>query len=267
MTKTIQNKSITTIIAITTTIALLGLSSVFITNQEALAEQREIPDRGYVGEGATISCVLNREIPADPLRVNIMVTVAGFHTVIMEKEIFNCIVTEPDLNNLNDGPHTFPVIFQDTLLIQYNDNKKGIPKASGIEIELISCIKDLEFTEFGPFCFSLGSPLEFINELDCRGDVEVTEAFVDMDSTSFNWEQKFDKKKVTYKTVIVEKEILDCSIRGKEIPRIAEVFTIEEKVNGNVQPFKWVVCEKDPVVGILGCITSDSVILNNLNQN
>jgi len=106
------------------------------------------------------------------------------------------------------------------------------------------------------------------DELDCSGDVEVTEAFVDMDSTSFNWEQKFGKKKVTYKTVIVEKEILDCFIRGSETPRIAEVFTIEEKVNGNVQPFKWVVCEKDLKLGILvGCITSDSVILSNFNQN
>jgi len=257
MTKTIQNKSITTIIAITTTIALLGLSSVFITNQEALAEQREIPDRGYVGPNGETICALNRDIPADPLRVNIMVRFDGFHTVIMEKEIFNCIVT--------DQLGQFPVIIQDTLLIQYNDNKKGIPKASGIEIELISCEKNLEFTAFGPFCFSLGSPPESINDLDCSGDAEVTEAFVDMDSTSFNWEQKFGKKKVTYKTVIVEKEILDCSIRGEETPRIAEVYTIEEKVNGDVQPFKWVVCEKDPEVGILGCITSDSVILNNFN--
>jgi len=129
MTKTIQNKSITTIIAITTTIALLGLSSVFITNQEALAEQREIPDRGYVGEGATISCVLNREIPADPLRVNIMVTVAGFHTVIMEKEIIDCIVTLADES-------TFPVVIQDTLLIQYNDNKKENPPPSRVKMRI-----------------------------------------------------------------------------------------------------------------------------------
>jgi len=255
MTKTIQNKSITIIIAITATIALLGLSSVFITNQEALAEAhpREIPDRGYVGVGGeTISCVLNRDIPAEPLRVNIMPAVNGFHTVIMEKEISDCIVTEA-------GDGMFPVILQDTLLIQFDERKNGKPRASGIEIELITCEKDLEFTELGVFCFNFGTPLEAISPLDCSGEAGTTEAFVDMDSASFDWFQKFGRDKVTYKTVIVEKEILDCFIRGTEIPRIAEVFTIEEKVNGKVQPFKWVVCEKDSDLGILGCITSDTV--------
>jgi len=255
MTKTIQNKSITTIIVITATIALLGLSSVFITNQEALAEDhpREIPERGYVGPGPTISCLLNRDIPADPLRVNVMETVNGFHTVIMEKEIFDCIVTEAE------GQIMFPVIFQDTLLIQFDENKFGKLKKSGIKIEFLSCSKDLEFTEFGPLCFNLGTPPEAINDLDCSGDEGTTEAFVDMDSASFNWFQKFGKVKVSYKTVIVEKEILDCVIAGESTQRIAEVFTIEEKVNGKVKPFKWVVCEKDPEFGILGCITSETV--------
>jgi len=256
MTKTIQNNSITTIIVITITVALLGLSSVFITNQEALAADhpREIPDRGYVGPGPTIACALNRDIPADPLRVNIMPTVAGFHTVIMEKEIFDCTVTNPDKS-------TFPVIFQDTLLIQFDEGQKGKPKASGIKIEQIFCDKLLEFTGFGPSC-SLGvSPPEKINLLDCSGDAGTTEAFVEMDSASFDWKHKFGKNIVTYKTVIVEKEILDCVIFGTTIPVIAEVFTIEKTLNGKVQPFKWVVCEKDSEFGILGCITSDTPIL------
>ena len=263
MTKTIQNKSITTIIAITATIALLGLSSVFITNQEALAEAhpREIPDRGYEGIGGSISCVLNRNIPADPLRVNIMDTVAGFHTVIMEKEIFDCIVTAAA------GQIMFPVILQDTLLIQFDENKKGKPKATGIKIEVISCEKDLQrialFGPFGPNCINFGTPTEAISLLDCRGDEGTTEAFVEMDSASFDWLHKFAKNKVTYKTVIVEKEILDCVIAGTSTPRIAEVFTIEEIVNGKVQPLKWVVCEKDPDIIILGCITSDTPLLGN----
>jgi len=259
MTKTIQNKSITTIIVITATIALLGLSSVFITNQEALAavHPREIPERGYVGEGGeTISCVLNRDIPADPLRVNVMETVNGFHTVIMEKEISDCIVTLEDKS-------TFPVIFQDTLLIQFDENKFGKLKKSGIKIEFLSCFKILEFTELGPLCFNLGTPDEAINDLDCSGDEGSTEAFVDMDSASFNWFQKFGKVKVSYKTVIVEKEILDCVIFGTSKQVIAEVFTIEEKVNGKVKPFKWVVCEKDPELGILGCITSETPLPGN----
>ena len=259
MTKTIQNKSITTIIVITATIALLGLSSVFITNQEALAavHPREIPERGYEGigngGGGTISCFLNRNIPADPLIVNIMPTANGFHTVIMEKEIFDCIVTDIIFGS-------FPLVFEDTLLIQYDDNRKGITTPAGIKIELISCSKDLEFTSFGPDCFSLGSPPEVINDLDCSIDAFSTEAFVDMDSASYLL-QKYGRNIVTYKTVIVEKEIFDCVIFGTTIPRIAEVFTIEETVNGIVQPFKWVVCEKDPDIEILGCITSDTVVV------
>jgi len=257
MTKTIQNKSITTIIVITATIALLGLSSVFITNQEALAEDhpREIPERGYEGIGGTISCVLNRDIPAEPFRVNIMETLVGFHTVIMEKEIFDCIVTLEDKS-------TFPVIFQDTLLIQFDENQFGKLRKSGIIIEFISCIKDLEFTELGPLCFNLGTPDEAINDLDCSGDKGTTEAFVDMDSASYNLFQKFGKLKVTYKTVIVEKEILDCVIFGTSNQVIAEVFTIEEFVNGKVKSFMWVVCEKDLELGILGCITSETPLLN-----
>jgi len=249
-TKTIPNKLIIATIA---TIALLGLSSVFITYQEAFAEAhpREIPERGYVGVGGeTISCVLNRDIPADPLIVNMMVRLAGFHTVIMEKEIFDCIVTDPDF-----GP--FPVVIQDTLLIQYNEDRNGKQKG-GIKIDFITCEKDLEFTQFGPFCLSLGSPPEAINPLDCSADAGNTEAFVDMDSASFDWLHNFAIKKVTYKTVIVEKEILDCVILGTSTPRIAEVFTIEEKVNGKVKLSKWVVCEKDSDLGILGCITSDT---------
>jgi len=254
MTKTIQNNSITTIIVITTTIALLGLSSVFITNQEALAADhpREIPDRGYVGDEVTIDCTLNRDIPADPLRVNIMTTISGFRTVIMEKEIFDCTVDSVEFG-------IFPVIFQDTLLIQYNESKQG--KIFGkIKIDLISCDKDLELTEFGPGCSNFGTPPEFINELDCSGDAGNTEAFVEMDSASFDWLQKFGKLKVTTKTVIVEKEIFDCVIFDTTTPVIAEVYTIEEIVNGKVQPFKWVVCEKDPENILLGCITSDTPV-------
>jgi len=256
MTKLIQNKSITMIIAITATIALLGLSSVFITNQEALAEQRErpeIPTRGWGGVSAqvdTIDCVLNRNIPEDPLRVNIMPTVKGFHTVIMEKEIFDCVFT-PEM-----GEPT-PVIFQDTLLIQFNENKVG-KQLGSIKIELVSCNKSLEFAEFGSACINLGTPPTNIGFLDCSDDAGNTEAFVDMDSASFNWLQKFAKDKVTYKTVIVEKEILDCIdlLTGASV--IAEVFTIEEKVNGNVKFFKWVVCEKDPLFGIFACVASDT---------
>jgi len=257
MTKTIQNKSITTIIVITTIIALLGLSSVFITNQEALAaaHPREIPERGYVGEvgvnSETISCFLNRNIPADPLIVNIMPTANGFHTVIMEKEIFDCTVT--------DIFGSFPVIFQDTLLIQYDDNRNGKTTTAGIKIELIFCDKNLEFTEFGPDCSLGGTPTEFINELDCSMDAGTNEAFVDMDSASYLL-QKYGRSIVTYKTVIVEKEIFDCVVFGTTMLRIAEVFTIEETVNGIVQPFKWVVCEKTSAAGIIGCITSDTII-------
>jgi len=145
MTKTIQKKSITTIFAITATIALLGLSSVFITNQEALAEQRQIPTRGggdvsAQTENGVIFCALNRNILADPLRVNIMPTVNGFHTVIMEKEIFDCFV--------EDQFGGFRVITQDTLLIQFDENKRGKLIGSGIKIDVITCSKDLEFTEF-----------------------------------------------------------------------------------------------------------------------
>jgi len=255
MTKTIQNKSITTIIVITATIALLGLSSVFIANQEALAavHPREIPERGYEGIESTIACDLNRFIPTDPLSVNIMPTVNGFHTVIMEKEIFDCIVTDIIFGS-------FPVIFQDTLLIQYDDNRNGKTTTAGIKIELIFCDKDLEFTHFGPLCSLGGTPPEKINALDCSGDAFITEAFVDMDSASYLL-QKSGRNIVTYKTVIVEKEIFDCVIFGTTIPVIAEVFTIEETVNGIVQPFKWVVCEKDLDVGIVGCITSDTVVV------
>jgi len=259
MTKTIQNKSITTIIVITITIALLGLSSVFITNQEALAADhpREIPERGYEGigngGGGTIACTLDRNIPADPLRVTVSETLKGFFTVIMEKEIFDCIVTDPVFGQ-------FPVIFQDTLAITYFESRTGELNKKGIVIEQIFCDKDLELTEFGPTC-SLGvTPPEAINELDCSGDAGTTEAFVDMDSASYNWFQKFNIKKVTVKTVIVEKEIFDCVIFGTTTPRIAEVFTIEEMIGRTVQPVMWVVCEKDSDLGILGCITSETVI-------
>jgi len=153
MTKTIQKKSITTIIAITATIALLGLSSVFITNQEALAEQRErpeIPTRGWDGvsaqqTGDTFICDLNRNILADPLRVNIMPTAFGFHSVIMEKEILDCTFI-PEI-----GQPT-PFIFQQTLLIQFDETKRGNQKGA-IKIEVISCSKFLEFAEFGPFLY------------------------------------------------------------------------------------------------------------------
>jgi len=256
MTKTIQNNSITIIIVITITIALLGLSSVFITNQEALAADhpREIPDRGYVGgNGVTIDCTLNRNIPADPLIVDIQETVDGFFTVIMEKEISDCTVTP-------SGESPFPVIIQDTLLITYTESRTAQLTGKGIVIKLISCEKDLEFTHLGPLCFNFGSPAEFINELDCSGDAGFTEAFVDMDSASYNWFQKFNIKKVTVKTVIVEKEIFDCFIFGTGTPRIAEVYTIEEMKGRTVLPFLWVVCEKDSDLGILGCITSETVI-------
>jgi len=256
MTKIIQKKSIPMIIAITATIALLGLSSVFITNQEALAvdHPREIPDRGYVGVGgATLDCVLNRNILADPLRVNMMPTAFGFHTVIMEKEIFDCIMT-PEIG-MGDP---FPIIFQDTLLIQFDENRNGAPRGT-MKIEFVSCNKDLAFTEFGPICTNFGTPPTALDFLDCSGDAGTTEAFVDMDSESYNWKQRFNKDKVTYKTVIVEKEIFDCVITGTSIPVIAEVFTIEEKVNGVIQPFKWVVCEKDPNLAIIACMASDTV--------
>ena len=63
---------------------------------------------------------------------------------------------------------------------------------------------------------------------------------------------------ITTKTIIVEKEILDCVIAGTLTPVIADVFTIEEKVNGEIKFFKWVVCAKDSDRGILGCIASDT---------
>jgi len=255
LTKTIQNNSITTIIVITITVALLGLSSVFITNQEALAvdHPREIPDRGYEGDLFTISCTLNRNIPADPLRVDIQETVNGFFTVIMEKEISDCIVTP-------SGESPFPVIFQDTLLITYTESRTAQLTGKGIVIKQISCVKDLEFTHLGPLCSRIGSPPEKINQLDCSGDAGTTEAFVDMDSATYNWFQKFNINKVTVKTVIVEKEIFDCVISGTTINVIAEVFTIEEMKGRTILSSMWVVCEKDSDFGILGCITSETVI-------
>jgi len=108
------------------------------------------------------------------------------------------------------------------------------------------------------FCTNLGTPPTNIDFLDCSADAGNTEAFVDMDSASFNWLQRFGQDKVTYKTVIVEKEIFDCVIAGTGIPVIAEVFTIEEKVNGKVKAFKWVVCEKVPDLGIIACVASDT---------
>ncbi len=245
MTKIIQNKSITTIFAITATIALLGLSFVFITNQEALAQIELI-----------VFCDLNRNFPADPLRVNIMPTVAGFHTVIMEKEIFDCVIEDPMVGIIPG------FLLQTTLLIQYDDSKAGNTKKSGIKIEVIECQKDILFIHQGPVCKSLGTPPASIDPLDCSRDTGQTEAFVDMDSASYNWFQRFAKDKVTFKTVIVEKEILDCRVAGTTTPVIADVFTIEEKVNGKVKFFKWVVCEKDELNGkILGCISSDTPVI------
>jgi len=240
----IQNKSITMIIAITATIALLGLSSVFITNQEALAQIEPI-----------VLCDLNRNFPADPLRVNIMPTAFGFHTVIMEKEIFDCVIEDPMVGIIPG------FLLQTTLLIQYDENKRGDPKGT-MNIEVIECQKDILFIHQGPVCKSLGTPPTNTDPLDCSRDTGQTEAFVDMDSASYNWFQRFGQDKVTYKTVIVEKEILDCRVAGTTTPVIADVFTIEEKVNGKVKFFKWVVCEKDELNGkILGCIASDTPVI------
>ncbi len=200
-----------------------------------------------------IICELNRTIPADPLRVNIMPTAFGFHTVIMEKEIFDCVIEDPMVGIIPG------FLLQTTLLIQYDDSKVGNTKKAGIKIEVIECQKDILFIDQGPVCKSLGTPPASIDHLDCSRDTGQTEAFVDMDSASYNWLQRFNKDKVTYKTVIVEKEILDCRVAGTTTPVIADVFTIEEKVNGKVKFFKWVVCEKDELNGkILGCIASDT---------
>ncbi len=242
MTKIIQNKSITTIFAITATIALLGLSSVFITNQEALAQIEPI-----------VFCNLIN-FPADPLRVNIMTTARGFHTVIMEKEIFDCVIEDPEMGIIPG------FLLQTTLLIQF-DEFKGGKQAGIIKIEVIECQKDILFIHQGPVCKSLGTPPATIDPLDCSRDTGQTEAFVDMDSASYNWFQRFGQDKVTFKTVIVEKEILDCRIAGTTTPVIVDVFTIEEKFNGKVKFFKWVVCEKDELNGkILGCIASDTPV-------
>jgi len=260
MTKIIKNKSIPMIIAITATIALLGLSSVFITNHEALAETRErpeIPTRNFGDVSAQSTgqdlflCELNRNFPADPLRVNIVPTGGGFHSVIMEKEIFDCLF-QPDMGT------TTLIVIQETLLIQQDAKRKGTP-IGPIKIEVISCTKFLEFAEFGPECTNLGTPPAITDFLDCSGDFTTNEAFVDMDSASFNAFQRFGLDKVTYMTIIVEKEILDCVIAGTAIDVIVEVFTIEEKVNGIVKFFKWVVCEKDSQMGIIACTASDSV--------
>jgi len=232
MTKTIQKKSITTIIAITATIALLGLSSVFITNQEALAQIEPI-----------VFCDLIRNFPADPLRVNIMPTAFGFHTVIMEKEIFDCVIEDPMMGIIPG------FLLQTTLLIQYDDSKVGNTKKSGIKIEVIECQKDILFIHQGPVCKSLGTPPANTSFLDCSRDTGQTEAFVDMDSASYDWQHTSYRHQVTTKTIIVEKEILDCRVAGTTTPVIADVFTIEEKVNGGVTTFKWVVCEKDELNG------------------
>lgn len=260
---TSKTKTKKLIIATIATIALLGLSSVFITYQEALAQSRErpeVPTRGWdaastsqqptTQQPASLDCVLNRNILLDPLRANIVPTEKGFQSIIMEKEIFDCVFTD------DPAPPT-PVIFQDALVITYHDNENG-KKLGKMKIKLISCNKFIEFAEFGSSCANLGTPPTTINPLDCSGDVGTTEAFVDMDSTSFNWFQRFAVDQVTTKTIIVEKEILDCVIVGTTIPVIAEVFTIEEKINGKVKKFKWVVCEKDPSLGILACIASDT---------
>ena len=254
MTAKIKNKTITMLVTLAVITAIFGLGFILNSNPAHAVTFPDLPTR----EGVIIDdggCFLDRTYPKDPLRVNITPTLKGFHEIIMEKEIFNCLFVDVEGT-------IFPIIQETTLIIQQFENKRGNPFGP-MQIEVIDCYKDLEFMEFGVFCNPPYTPRVGIDPLDCRGDSEQIESFVDMDTASYNWEQFFAKKKVTTMTVIVEKEIMDCDIFGRIEPIIVEVFTIEEKINSKIKDqSKWVICEKDEFLfpTIIGCLASDSVI-------
>jgi len=232
MTKTIQKPIPIAIIVAAVAVAGLAASPILSNNIEI----------AYAG----VPCV-NTNQPAEPLTVDIVTTPKRFHTIIAEKEIFFCDVG-------------IPVMREVKLLIQYTENTRNGNLVGSVEIISVTCDKLLQslniqcFTEIVP----VGVPA---TEFDCN--TLTGRAWIESDSAEYRFINAAGKEKIKTKTVIVDKEILDCLVplqTGGSAVRLMDVFIIEEIVNQGAPTLFTVVCEKE-ISGsprFLGCFVSDS---------